>query len=217
MAERRRPRAARAAAPILALAAALAALVPLAGGREIVVGQPLAETPGPPLASGLRLAQDFRAPPGGLWALDLQLASYARRAEGELRLSLLGPDGARLAHWRLPAAELVDNAWHRFHLAAPLDRGAGARFSLVLERPQAGGRPLTAWTSGGDAYPEGALTVDGRPSGGDLAFRARFRPGWQAGAAWVLASAGLPPQATLGLLALLFASALGFLYTYAPR
>lgn len=216
MAEHRRPRALRAAAPILVLAAALAAFVPLAGGREIRVGQPLADTPGPPLAAGLRLAQDFRAPVGGLRALDLQLASYARRAEGELRLSLLGPDGARLARWRLPAAEVVDNAWHRFRLATPPDPGAGTRFTLVLERHQAGGRPLTAWTSGGDAYPEGALTVDGRPSGGDLAFRARFRPGWQEGAAWVLASAGLPPPATFGLLVLLFASALGFLYTYAP-
>lgn len=173
----------------------------------VVDGQIVAEAPGPPLVGGVVLAQSFPVVVDGLAALDVHLANYARTADGTLEARLHDAHGRDVARWRLAGARVVDNAWHRFRLAAPLDLPAGTLLTLVLRRG-GGGRPVTAWTTAGDVYPPGALAIDGRATGGDLAFRAVYRPGWRSGARHVLGTLPYPPAATAGLLWGLFASAL---------
>lgn len=209
-------------AAISIAAALLTAVAILAAGRTIVDGQIVAEAPAPPIEGGLTLAQTFRVEVEGLAAIDLQLANYARTADGTVEVALrdTAPGDAiprdrghrPLAVWRLDAARVVDNAWHRFHLAAPLVGSEGRMLAITLSRPQSDGRPITAWTTAGDVYPPGALAIDGRPTGSDLAFRAIYRPGWRAGTRHVLASGPFPPAATAGLIFGLLASALGLVY-----
>ncbi len=187
----------------------------LGGAREWVTGQADADTVGPSLAGGRAIAQSFRAPSDGLVAVDLLLANVAnaaRTADGGIEVTLLNPAGKPAAAWRLPAARVVDHAWHRFRLPAPLAGIAGERLTIVLRRPESGGRPVAAWTTAGDAYPDGAMAVDGAPAGGDLAFRARFRPDPLTGARLLLASTGYPPLVGAALLAGLVASALGMMW-----
>lgn len=201
-----------AAAGIALAAAGLAGGVVVAGGRTVVDGQVVAAAPAPPLADGLTLAQTFPIVVEGLAAVDVQLANYARPADGMLDVRLADPAGRVLSGGRLAGSAVVDNAWHRFRLAARADLPAGTLLTLSLARREAGGNPVTAWTTAGDIYPPGGLAVDGRPTGGDLAFRAVYHPGWRAGARHVLATVPYPPAATAGLLWGMLAAGLAILH-----
>jgi hypothetical protein len=196
---------------LVVLAGILVLAVVWAGGREWVDGQSGAETAGPPLERGKTVAQTFRAAGNGLMAVDLQLASYARRADGTVDVMLLDRSGAGLAIWRLDAGRVVDNAWHRFKFPAPRADQVGTPLTLLVRRPEAGGAPVTVWTTAGNAYPDGRMSIDGAPTGGDIAFRAVYRPGWRSGARLLLASTGYPPVIGTGLLFGLLASAFGLL------
>lgn len=188
-----------------------------------------AGTPGPPLAAGRAVRQSFPAVVDGLGAIELLLASYGRTADGTLIVTLWREDGRVAGRWTRPAAAVADNAWHRFDLASPLAGVAGERLTVGIDRPEVGGGPVTVWTAAGDAYPAGEMrVVEGEASGGadpageraggvpggDMAFRAIYRPGWWEGARHLLSSTGYRPLAALALTGGLLASAMGFLYTY---
>jgi hypothetical protein len=191
--------------------AGLAAAVVLMGAREVSDGQLRADGPALPLVRGRSIEQTFRAPVDGLVAVEVQLATYGRTADGTLEVGLARDDGRAVGSWSVPAETVVDNAWRRFELPRPAAGVAGRALRLSLRRPEAGGRPLTAWTSPADAYPDGAMT----PGPGDLAFRAAYRPPFRQGVAHLLRSTGRPPLVAAVLLAGLFASALAFPYTFA--
>jgi hypothetical protein len=203
-----------AAGLVLGGALALSTAV-LVAGTLVVDGQ-LRSDEAVPLAERA-VTQRFTAPVDGLWAVDLLLATYGQQADGVLEATLRGPDGSALGRWRLAGAEIHDNAWHRLRLPAATAglELAGRELELRLARIEPGERPPATWASGGDAYPAGSLWVDREPAAGDLAFRAIYRPGAVAGAAWLLGTAGYPAVIAACLVFGIFASVLGFLYTLA--
>jgi len=132
------------------------------------------------LLAGHGVGQTFVAQHDGLAAVDLLLATYARRNPGEVVLHLrrtagAGPD---LATVRLPAATLADNGWQRFAFP-PLTGSRGQAYVFELEQPGAvPGRAITVywWHAQGDPYPYGQALLDGAPQSGDLAFGLDYQP-----------------------------------------
>lgn len=124
---------------------------------------------------------------------------------------------ALIAEWSVPGPSIEDTQWRRFPLPAPIDGIAGSELEVVLVRSKAGGNPPTVMLSEGDLYPAGRLRVDGEPLDGDLDLLLEFRPGRIGRAAYLLSRTGYPAPLALSLVIGLVASALGFLYRFAPR
>ncbi len=112
-----------------------------------------------------------------------------------------GAGGRLLAAWVIPCASVADNAWRRFDLTTPATGIEGHRLALRVARPEAGGNPVTVWTSGGDAWPDGEASFDGDPLPGDLALRLRYDPPRMQAIASRFRRIGLPPAAGLLLVA----------------
>lgn len=193
--------------------AALAGLLFVAAlgslGDGLVEGQLAHDRPVAPLEGGSEVLQTFVVTAEGLTALDLLLANYGRASEGQLVVDLLGPlegpggaEGANrlLGRWRVDAATVEDNRWRRFALAEPLEGRIGQRLALRLRR-DARGRPLTAWASAGDAWPQGQVYVNGLEQSGDLTLRLHYATGRWGALRHALAQAGLSLATGLGLLA----------------
>lgn len=128
-----------------------------------------------------------------------------------------GNPAALIAEWSVPGPSIEDTLWRRFPLPAPVDGIAGSELEVLLVRSKAGGNPPTVMLSEGDLYPAGRLRVDGEPLDGDLDLLLEFRPGRIGRAAYLLGRTGYPALFALALVIGLVASALGFLYRFAPR
>ena|GEM_PF-6993272 len=157
-------------------------------------GQLDTRAPAPPLEAGRVLEQRFTAVADRLTAVELVLANYAKAADGRLLVAVVdlggahgsgvadeagggaGPEGRALATWEIQCASVADNVWRRFELPTPATGIEGHLLALRVARPEAGGNPVTVWTSGGDAWPGTEARFDGAPLPGDLALRLRYEP-----------------------------------------
>jgi hypothetical protein len=138
-------------------------------GNNVPVGE---------LVAGHRFGQTFRAPFSALYRVDVVLATYARQNHGRVLFHLAtdieGPD---LATVEIEAAEVRDNASHRF-VFEPIADSAGRGFYFYLEAPEAApGNAITVWETDFDSYPGGQAYVDDQPTEGDLRFTAYYRSG----------------------------------------
>lgn len=166
---------------------------PLAGGR--VLEQRFTAVADRLTAVELVLANYARVADGGLRVVVVDLAGGSGLGGGDRTDGVDGTDGVGtgdgagggsaggmgaggrvLAGWEIPCASVVDNAWRRFVLAVPATGIDGHLLALRVARPEVGGKPVTVWTSGGDAWPGPEARFDGAPLPGDLALRLRYDP-----------------------------------------
>jgi hypothetical protein len=133
------------------------------------------------LVAGRALRQSFVSRQNGLRRVDVMTATFGRRNEGMLQLSLLERSGHLVAARSIESATVPNNGWLRLDFAAqPLSRDRAYVLELRALSGEAG-KSVTAWATLADGYPDGGLEADGRPATGDLWFRtfatapARFR------------------------------------------
>jgi hypothetical protein len=134
--------------------------------------QPYFDRPVGEIYGDVVVSQSFVAVNDGLMAIDLLLATFDRTNTGTLHITLTDDQGATVADWALPAADVVNNAWRRLTFA-PLGNSTERVYTLTVSDPGgAAGNALTLWMSGNDGiYPLGNLTIAGHPTPGSLAFR----------------------------------------------
>jgi hypothetical protein len=148
-------------------------------GTTLIVTPPLAaaaagsgyDTVGE-LTDGRQVAQEFTVDDDGLRAVDVLTATYARRNEGTIRLTLADAVLETVASTRvIEAADLPDNAWVRLE-CPPQPRGSG-RWRLTIAATGARpGRAATLRTTAGPAADSGSLTIDDAPVERSIWFRA---------------------------------------------
>ncbi len=122
------------------------------------------------------VGQSFISHYAGLSRIDVFMTTYARRNTQEVTFRLK-PDPASpkdIATVTLNAAEIRDGTYHRFSFP-PLPDSRGKTYFFAIESPDSTpGDAITAWYSPLDAYPEGAMYVNGQVQDGDLAFRTYY-------------------------------------------
>lgn len=105
--------------------------------------------------------------------VEVLLATYGRpSASSDVWLKWFDMDGQVLAETQVAGTAIQDNMWVAFHFFEPLTLPPGRyRFELGMADPYTEGR-VTAWAwTASDRFPNGARTVDGKETAGDLAFR----------------------------------------------
>jgi hypothetical protein len=131
--------------------------------------------PTPEIVAGEPITQEFVAGQDGLRGVLLKLATYARQNSGPLIFSVheLHADGASTLVTRrtVDAQTIVDNSY--FLLSFPTQTvSEGKRYRVTVEAPEATpSNAISGWYQQGDPYPEGTLTQDNSPLGGDLTFQ----------------------------------------------
>jgi len=222
-------------AGIFAAIASVAVAAWLLGPEEMVFRPARSEEPAGPLHGDVRFSQTAVARMDGLAAVELELATYGRTADGTLNVELRAHgsgggartegvgarEGSRLlASWSRDAGSVVDNARHRFWLPEPARGVAGARVEVVVSRDgldeAGGGRPLTVYRSAGDDDPDGRLLRDRRMQPGDLAIGWVYRPGWPTMAVARLERTGLPAPVALAAVGGMVAAAWAALFAWPP-
>ncbi len=161
----------------LGVAIALAAaIVGAAFSQPLTVRQGLNDIPAGELVAGRRLGQTFRAPQGGLYRIDVLLATYARQNSGPVLFQVsYGPGEPALVTIPFDAAEVKDNTFRPF-IFEPLDAPPEGTFYFSLEAPEAQpGNAITIWQTSSDSYADGQAYVNDQPAEGDLGFIACFR------------------------------------------
>lgn len=89
--------------------------------------------------------QQFIAPRGGLQAIGVRLATYARSNTSTFRMRLLNDAGNIIVEKRWPAAKIGDSVFQYLALPRQAD-SAGQRYTLVLDSEDgAPGNALTVW------------------------------------------------------------------------
>lgn len=141
------------------------------------------------LLDGQTFGQTFTLQYDGLYRIDLYTATYAREnthpvifricptslqregQDGDVpTLACGGGDGADLVRLELPAAE-ISNSGPTVITFPPLDGTAGQTLYFSIESPGSmPGDAITIYRHEQDVYPGGQMFVDGRPTGGDIAF-----------------------------------------------
>lgn len=125
------------------------------------------------ILAGHTLGQTFRSDLPNLAAIDLPLATYARRASGRVIFHLRDSPEAKsdLRSVEIQADTVIDNAWRRFEFT-PIPDSGGRSYYFFLEAPDGvSGKAITAWSTSTDTYADGTMMVDHKPANGDLAFR----------------------------------------------
>lgn len=122
-----------------------------------------------PLEGGATIGQTFVAHHEGLEALEVHVT--ADGAVGEIALRLYEPDGAAAAVAGARADVPEGGGWVR--LSFPPRRDARQRYYHAQLTYAGAGRVRLA-TAPGDAYLDGALSIDGAPQDAQLAFRLVF-------------------------------------------
>jgi hypothetical protein len=128
------------------------------------------------LVGGRHIGQTFQAPFSGLYRVDVLLATYARQNEGRVVFHLQdGVEGSELATVEIDAAQVHDNAPHRFTFE-PVADSYNRVFYFYLDAPEATpGNAIAVWETDFDSYPNGRAHIDDQPTDGDLRFTAYYR------------------------------------------
>ena len=162
----------------LLIAVALTAGVAVISWPQLAVARQVSHNvPAGELVAGRSFGQTFHAAFSGLYRVDVLLATYARQNHGPVLFHLSeGSGGSDLVAIEVEAAQVRDNAFHRF-VFEPIADSAGREFFFHFEAPGAApGNAITIWQADFDAYPSGRAYVDGYPADGDLAFVTYYRP-----------------------------------------
>ncbi len=125
------------------------------------------------LTTGRVLRQTFTCPENGLRRVDLLTATFGRQNAGRLAIRVEDlSTRVSLVSDEVDAAGVPNNDWLTIPL--PIQRRSKGRRYVVEIRSLEGDadRSPTLWTSRLDAYPEGALELDGVTTDRDLHFRA---------------------------------------------
>jgi len=105
------------------------------------------------LVTGRRLRQSFVSRQNGLRRVDVMTATYGRRNEGTLQLSLLEPSGSVLATRTVDARSVPNNGWLRLDFApqpASRDRDYVVELRALSGQP---GKSVTVWaTAAGELW-----------------------------------------------------------------
>ena len=119
------------------------------------------------------VGQTFVASHDGLSRIDVQLATYARRNTQPIIFHLRSdPSGATdIATITFEAEEVEDNVYRPFRFP-PIPDSEGRSFYFFLESPTSRpGDAITIWHDPNDVYADGQMYTQGKPLGGDLAFK----------------------------------------------
>lgn len=120
-----------------------------------------------------KIGQTFQAEYDDLWALDVLMATYARKVTGEVIFHLkegMG-DSDDLFQKKVDAAQVIDNRYFRYKFPKIKD-SKGKNYYFYFEAPEASpGNALTVWANDEDKYFGGEKVINGEPTQGDLIFR----------------------------------------------
>ena len=122
------------------------------------------------------IVQTFKPKLNGLAVVSVQLATYARPNDGEIKLRLEDKEGNKLAEKIVNAKSISDNLYSNFRFE-PIQDSMGKTYRLVIQAEKSyPGNAITAWASKTNVYHDGDLSFAGRPTGGDLAMKIYFDP-----------------------------------------
>lgn len=124
------------------------------------------------IVEGRRVGQTFLAQRPNLSRVDVLLGTYGRTNTHDLVFRLREQGASEdLAVVTARAAEVADRDYFSFRFA-PVADSEDKSYYFFLESPGAvPGDAFTVLASPTDAYPYGALILDGQATGGDLAFK----------------------------------------------
>jgi hypothetical protein len=142
----------------------------LGGCVQRTEAPPRASEPVGPIWGKHSAGQGFTGRHLALVGLDIQLATYNRVNRGTVTLSVIA-DRARQPHTvTVAAAEIQDNAIHRFRFP-PLTPSGNAAWSFGVESSaDSPDDAITIWASAGDVVPGGSAGYGGQTLDGDLVF-----------------------------------------------
>jgi len=143
---------------------------------KVAVLSVMGEVPVGEIVGEKTVVQTFKPKLNGLSAISVQLATYARENNGEVRMRLEDADGQKLAEQIVDARMVLDNVYHDF-LFDPIWNSEGKTYRFIIQADKSyPGNAITAWASKTDVYLDGDLTFGGTPTGGDLAMKIYFAP-----------------------------------------
>lgn len=122
------------------------------------------------------VGQSFVSHYAGLNRVEMLLATYRRRNSGPITFHLKESPSSDedLITIEVDAAEIEDNAFHRFSFD-PLYDSKGRSYFFSIDAPHsAPGNAITIWHSPYDVYSEGRWYIDGQAKEGDLAFKTYY-------------------------------------------
>jgi hypothetical protein len=165
-------------------------LIDLLGVRYIVSEKPrltleravqtLSNTPAGEITGAHRFGQTFRATDNGLLGVSVSVGTYGRHNDKNLRLLLKeAPDSETILRTaNINDRDLIDNGFADFYFE-PIPDSAGRSFYFEIDSPDSTpGHAVTLWAFESptqDAYPEGALFVDGHATTRDARFSVLYR------------------------------------------
>jgi hypothetical protein len=128
------------------------------------------------ILAGVGHAQTFVAPENGLTAVATQMATFARRNTGPLRVRIEQVEPHEvLFEQEFDMAEVADNEWRAFRFD-PVAASGGRTYRISLDAPSASpGNAVTVWYEPRDRYAEGERYVGGRAANGDWTLRLTYR------------------------------------------
>jgi hypothetical protein len=136
------------------------------------------DVPAPEITRGATVTQTFVASDDDLTEVRVFLGTYMRSNTVPLVLTLSDANDRVLRTVEADPATILDNAFHSF-IFEPVRRSRGATYAVTLTSPE-GDRDnaFTAWLGTCDCYPDGTLSINGRPRRDqELAVRVTYHHG----------------------------------------
>lgn len=140
------------------------------------------------LLDGHSFGQTFQLQYGGLYRIDLYTATYARENTHPVFFqycaSLACQGGDELLRLEIPATQ-ISNSGPTVINFPPISGTAGRILYFFVESPgSVPGDAITVYRNDTDVYAGGQMYVDGKPTGGDIAFIAYTRETYTAAGIW---------------------------------
>lgn len=131
------------------------------------------------IRANVQLGQTFEAQSSNLCGVEVLFATFGRENRRPIvfHLADASDPGRDLVRQEIPPSGVVDNAWFGVFFP-PLADSEGQSYFFYVEAPEASSaEKLAVWSSRGDAYPAGTVTLNGQSGRNDLAFKTYICPG----------------------------------------
>jgi hypothetical protein len=121
------------------------------------------DVPAPEITADVRVSQTFVASDNDLTEVQIFVGTYARVNTVPLVFTLSEGNGPALHTIRADPVAIYDNAYHPF-IFDPIPDSRGKAYTVTISSPRAKpGNAFTVWLGNCDCYPDGRLSVNGRP------------------------------------------------------
>jgi hypothetical protein len=155
----------------------LISAISVSGGVDIIdIGQREYTTPIGEIHGSTTGGQTFTSKQSNLSAIEINMATYARRNTHEVIFHLRSSPNSTvdIVTIRVNAAKIADNKFHRFSFS-PISDSENKPYYFFIESPNsAPGNAITIWYCTEDVYNAGSAYKNHEPMEGDLSFRTYY-------------------------------------------